>query len=221
MVSAAPWCVGSSRTRKQTRVPSTGRQIHNHWTTREDLVFLFTWLTPVLAVGSGIFQLRHMGSSSQTRDRTLALREALILVFCLFCCFCGPLQNPHQCQPYSSCLQSTYWIIISWHCSRYRFLIRSMVITKPSAYQEQLQQQHQQKQQALDPWFSTPGWPGAQAVGSWAAHTGRFRISIHSDPIGCNRRSGVGGAELVSGKLEIPLFASLWRCSVTLSCHLC
>ena len=118
--------------------------------------------------------------------------KPLILVFYLFCCFCGPLQNPYQCQPYSICLQSTYWTFISWHYSRYHFLIRSMVITKPPAYQEQLQQQHQQKQQALDPWFSTPGWPGAQAAGSWAAHTGRFRISIHSDPIGCNR-SGVGG----------------------------
>ena len=66
--SAAPWHVGSSQTRKQTRVPSTGRQIRNHWTTREDLVFLITWLTPGLAVGGGIFQLRYMGSSSQTRD---------------------------------------------------------------------------------------------------------------------------------------------------------
>ena len=30
----------SSQTREQTHVPSTGRQIHNHWTTREDCVFI-------------------------------------------------------------------------------------------------------------------------------------------------------------------------------------
>ena len=33
--SAAAWHVGSSRTRDHSRVPFTGRQIPNHWTTRE------------------------------------------------------------------------------------------------------------------------------------------------------------------------------------------
>ena len=31
----APWQVESSQTRDQTRVPCLGRQILNHWTTRE------------------------------------------------------------------------------------------------------------------------------------------------------------------------------------------
>jgi len=37
MVSVAPRHVGSSQTRDQTRVPCIGRQILNHWTTREVL----------------------------------------------------------------------------------------------------------------------------------------------------------------------------------------
>ena len=37
----APWHVGSSRTRAQTRVPCTGRWILNHCTTREVLICLF------------------------------------------------------------------------------------------------------------------------------------------------------------------------------------
>ena len=45
------WCanldassrVGSSQTRDQTHVPCTGRQILNHWTTREVPVSLFCW----------------------------------------------------------------------------------------------------------------------------------------------------------------------------------
>ena len=32
---AAPWHVGSSQTRARTRVPCIGRQILNHWATRE------------------------------------------------------------------------------------------------------------------------------------------------------------------------------------------
>ena len=37
VVSVAPRHVGSSQTRDQTRVPCIGRQILNHWTTREVL----------------------------------------------------------------------------------------------------------------------------------------------------------------------------------------
>ena len=36
MGSVAPWYVRSSQTRDQTHVPCSGRQIPNHWTTRED-----------------------------------------------------------------------------------------------------------------------------------------------------------------------------------------
>ena len=39
---AAPWCVGYSQTRDQTLVPCVGRQILNHWTTREfPVIFIF------------------------------------------------------------------------------------------------------------------------------------------------------------------------------------
>ena len=38
----APWHVGSSQTRDQTLVPCIGRQILNHWTTREfPVMFIF------------------------------------------------------------------------------------------------------------------------------------------------------------------------------------
>ena len=38
---AAPWHAKSSLTSGQTCVPCNGRQILNHWTTREALVFMF------------------------------------------------------------------------------------------------------------------------------------------------------------------------------------
>ena len=40
----APWHVGSSRTRAQTRVPCIGRRILTHWATREALFELFVSL---------------------------------------------------------------------------------------------------------------------------------------------------------------------------------
>lgn len=58
-------------------------------------------------------------------------------------------------------------------------------------YQEQLQQQHQQKQQALEPrgltWPGWPCWAGAvpPAADSCCADICLFRISIRSDPMGC------------------------------------
>ena len=139
-----------------------------------------------------------------------------------FLCFCcRPLQSPHQRQAYSSCLKALTAFIINWYRAGYRVPTRSAFVKSRKPYQEQLQQQHQQKQQALDPRFPTPCWPGAEAAGPWTAHTCRFRISMRSDPIGCNRESKRGaGAELAPRKLEIPIplsFASLRRCSVTLS----
>ena len=47
---AAPWHVGSSRSRDQTRVPRTVRQMLNHWTTREAL--FFPLLTSLLSAHS-------------------------------------------------------------------------------------------------------------------------------------------------------------------------
>ena len=38
---AAPWHAKSPLTRGQTYVPCNGRQILNHWTSRETLVFMF------------------------------------------------------------------------------------------------------------------------------------------------------------------------------------
>ena len=35
LMHVAPWHVGTSRTRDRTHVPCIGRQIPNHWTTRE------------------------------------------------------------------------------------------------------------------------------------------------------------------------------------------
>lgn len=140
----------------------------------------------------------------------------------LFVCFCcRPLQNPHQRQAYSSCLKALTAFIANWHHSGYRSPTGSAIMKSRKPYQEQLQQQHQQKQQALGPRFPTPRGPGAEAAGPWAAHTCRFRISTRSDPIGCNRESERGaGADLAPHKLEIPIplsFGSLRRCSVTLS----
>ena len=42
---AALWHVGSSQTRDQTHVPCIDRQILNHWTTREVLIFKLILLT--------------------------------------------------------------------------------------------------------------------------------------------------------------------------------
>lgn len=52
-------------------------------------------------------------------------------------------------------------------------------------YHEQLQQQHQQKQQALDPRFPVLCWAGAAPGVSWVVDICRLRISIRSDPMGC------------------------------------
>ena len=59
---AAPWHVGSSRTRAQTCVPCIGRRILNHCATREALFFLFFSIYLFGWTGS---QLRQMGSSLQ------------------------------------------------------------------------------------------------------------------------------------------------------------
>lgn len=63
-----------------------------------------------------------------------------------------------------------------------------------TTYQEQLQQQHQQKQQALEPrgltWPGWPCWAGAvpPAADSCCTDICLFRISIRSDPMGCRQR---------------------------------
>lgn len=61
-------------------------------------------------------------------------------------------------------------------------------------YQEQLQQQHQQKQHAFEPrWLAWPGWScwaGAvpPAADSCCTDICLFRISIRSDPMGYRQR---------------------------------
>lgn len=62
-----------------------------------------------------------------------------------------------------------------------------------SAYHEQLQQQHQQKQHALEPrlpWSGCSCCDGAvpPASGSCCTDICLFRISIRSEPMGCDRR---------------------------------
>lgn len=63
-------------------------------------------------------------------------------------------------------------------------------------YQEQLQQQHQQKQHAFEPrglaWPGWPCWAGAvsPAADSCCTDICLFRISIRSDPMGYRQRRG-------------------------------
>lgn len=56
-------------------------------------------------------------------------------------------------------------------------------------YHEQLQQQHQQKQQALDPRFPVLSWACAAPGVSGVVAICRLRISVLSDPMGCKQQS--------------------------------
>lgn len=55
-------------------------------------------------------------------------------------------------------------------------------------YHEQLQQQHQQKQQALEPRFPVLSWACAAPGLSGFAAICRLRISVLSDPMGCKQQ---------------------------------
>lgn len=77
-------------------------------------------------------------------------------------------------------------------------------------YHEQLQQQHQQKQQALDPRFPVLSWACAAPGVSGVVAICRLRISVLSDPMGCKQQR--------KGKVRnISLFISFFVCFKTLT----
>lgn len=69
-------------------------------------------------------------------------------------------------------------------------------VSLKKTYQEQLQQQHQQKQHAFEPrglaWPGWSCWAGAvpPAADSCCTDICLFRISIRSDPMGCSQGRG-------------------------------
>lgn len=71
-------------------------------------------------------------------------------------------------------------------------------------YHEQLQQQHQQKQQALDPRFPVPSWAGAAPGVSWVVDICRLRISVRSDPMGCKTAREGGSKKHLSFFFSLP-----------------
>lgn len=76
-------------------------------------------------------------------------------------------------------------------CPRHWYWLPPLLLCSPAAgmrgvsYHEQLQQQHQQKQQALDPRLPALCCAWAASGVSWVADICRLRICIRSDPMGC------------------------------------
>lgn len=92
----------------------------------------------------------------------------------------------------------THFLDVSWigcsqkppprQCLSKKPLPINVSVKSPQCYQEQLQQQHQQKQQALEPWLPVPCWLWMEPWVSLPLHICCIRISVLSDPTGCKRK---------------------------------